>query len=788
MGKFETPQHGWIGRSLPREETRRLVAGGGRYVDDIACRGELHAAFLRSPYPQAEFTLDVTAAQQVPGVAAVLVAADLAPICGPLICPDLVFPGMVSPPQFPLAAGRAVYQGEPLALVLAESRAVAEDAVELIAAEWRECPAVTRLDRALMADAPPVHPGLASNLGWSTTIGAEVGDAFAEAALVVEATLDFARNTGVTLEPRGLIAQWDAATGALDLRISHQMPHQVQLHMAELFGVPIARVRVVCGDVGGGFGLKMHIYQDELAAIAAARLVRRPVRFIADRMESLMADIHAREHRITGRMAVDVQGRIIGFDIDDLHGMGAYSVFPRSSTREAMSALAVIGAPYLHRAFHARLRCALQNKMPTGQLRAVGNPIGCAITERLVDLAATARGEDRLAFRARNLLPAEMQPWTSPSGFRLFGLSHHRCLERLRQLMDLPALEAEIAAGRAQGRWLGLGFASLVEFTAPNSRSYGPTGAPVAAVDAVVATLEMDGSISLRASVAEIGQGIRQSLAQVMADAMGVAADAVTVQTGDTATVPHGGGAWASRGAAIGGEAAWQAGVALRGQILNIAAALLQAQISDLDIQSGQVIDRSGATRISLGELARITTLQNYLLPDGTDAQLSVSRSYRRESDASLPNNGIQAALVEIDPDTGHIRVLRHFVVFDCGRVINPLLVEEQIRGGVVMGLGQALLESCAYDGGGQFISATLADYKVPMADDAPDIAIALVQTPYAGSAVGAKGAGEAGACAAPAAILNAVNDALAGQGASVSAFPITPLDVLRALGKVPPA
>ena len=786
MTDLALPQEGWIGRRMPREDTRRLVKGAGRYVDDLACRGELHAAFLRSPYPHAGFRVDLSQAKALDGVAAVFVAEDLARVCGGLICPDLAFPGMVSPQQLPLAAERAVYQGEPIALVLADSRAVAEDAVELIAVDWQELPAITRLDQSLAQDAPPVHLGLASNLGWSTQIGTDLRDAFAGAALVVETTLDFARNTGVTLEPRGLIAQWDA--GALELRISHQMPHQLQLHMAELFGVAMSRVRVICGDVGGGFGLKMHIYQDELATIAAARLIGRPVRFIADRMESLMADIHAREHRIHGRMAVDAQGRIIGFDIDDLHGMGAYSVFPRSSTREAMSALAVIGAPYLHQIFHARLRCALQNKVPTGQLRAVGNPIGCAITERLVDLAASARGEDPLEFRARNLLPEAMQPWTSPSGFRLFGLSHHRCVERLLKLMDLPKLRAEISQARASGRWLGLGFASLVEFTAPNSRSYGPTGAPVAAVDAVVATLEMTGDISVRASVSEIGQGIRQSLAQVMADAMGVSAENVAVLTGDTANVPHGGGAWASRGAAIGGEAAWQAGVALRAQILEIAAALLQAQAADLDIRDGQVVDQLGSARMGLDELARIVTLQGYLLPDGMQGQLSVSRTYRREADSALPNNGIQAALVEIDPDTGHIRALRHWVVFDCGRVLNPLLVEEQIRGGVVMGLGQALLEACAYDAGGQFISATLADYKVPMAADAPDIEVALVETPYAGSAVGAKGAGEAGACAAPAALLNAVNDALAGQGAQISALPITPLDVLRALGRVPQA
>ena len=452
-----------------------------------------------------------------------------------------------------------------------------------------------------------------------------------------------------------------------------------------------------------------------------------------------------------------------------------------------MSALHAVGAPYRFDHFHARLRCALQNKVPTGQLRAVGHPIGCAVTEHLVDLAARARGEDPLAFRRRNLLTAEAQPWVSPAGGRLFGLSHHECVDRLEALMDLPAIRAEIAASRASGRCLGLGFASLVEFTAPNARSYGPSGAPVAAMDTAVVTLELSGEVSVRASVSEIGQGIRQGLAQVVADTMGVAADRVTVATGDTGSVPHGGGAWASRGAAIGGEAAWQAGMLLRAQVLCAAAALLQAVPDALAIAAGRIVDRAtGADRMGLDELARIVTLQAYLLPGGLQPQLSITHAYHREHDVSLPNNGIQAALVEVDCDTGLVRPLRHWVVFDCGRALNPLLVEEQVRGGVVMGLGEALLEACTYDASGQFTGGTLTDYLIPTATDAPDIEVALVQTPYEGSVVGAKGAGEAGACAAPAAILNAVNDALAVRGAAVTAFPITPLAILRALGRVP--
>ncbi len=778
----------WIGRRLPRAETRRLVAGRGRYVDDQAAArgggGESHAAFLRSPYPHAEFHFtDLEAARAMPGVDAVLTAEDLVGVCRGWTCPDLVYPGLVSPEQHPLAPGRAAYQGEPVALVLASTRAEAEDAVERIAVEWEGLPACTELASALEPGAASVHPGLASNLGWSTQLGTDLDAVFAAAALVVEAEIGFARVTGVTLEPRGLVARWDPSVGALELRISHQMPHQLQLHLAELLGVDQARVRVICEDVGGGFGLKMHVYQDEMAACAASKLLGRPVRFIADRMESLMADIHAREHIVRGRMAVDAAGRILGFDVDDLQGLGAYSIYPRSSTREALSALHAVGAPYKFGHYRARLRCALQNKVPTGQLRAVGHPIGCAITEALVEAAARARGEAPLAFRRRNLLAGADQPWTSPSGARLFGLSHHACLERLEAM--LAGVDAEVAAGRAAGRCLGLGVAALVEFTAPGARSYGASGAPVAAMDSVAATLEMSGEVTVRASVSELGQGIRQGLAQVMADAMGVDAGRVHVTSGDTQAVPHGGGAWASRGAAIGGEAAWRAGVALKAVVLRAAAALLQTVPERLRVEAGRVLDEAGQDRMGLDEIARIVTLRGYELPDGVQPQLSVTAAYRREQDANLPNNGIQACLVEVDRDTGMVRVLRHWVVFDCGRALNPLLVEEQVRGGVVMGLGEALWEACEYDAAGQFVSGTLADYRVPMSAEMPDIAVALVETPYEGSVVGAKGAGEAGACAAPAAALNAVNDALAEDGVVMTALPITPLAVLRALGRV---
>jgi CO/xanthine dehydrogenase Mo-binding subunit len=774
-----------IGRSMPRPATRRLVSGRGRYVDDITVKGELQAAFLRSPYPHAAFTIEVAEAAALEGVVGVLTADDLDPVCRSWRCVSRSFPGMISPEQRPLAKDHVVYQGEPLAIVVAHSRSVAEDAVELIAVRWEELPAVGSIDGALAPDGPTAHVGLKGNLSWQSEVRS--GDperAFTQAALVVRERLVFARKTGVPLEPRSVLASYDPSVGSLLVHIAHQMPHQIQAHLADLLELSPLDVRVVCSDVGGAFGIKMHVYPDEIAVCAASKLLGRPVKFIADRFESMLSDVHAREHIVDARMAVDASGRILAFDVDDVQGLGAYSVFPRASIPEATSMLRAVGGPYRFDHYHAALRCVLQNKSMIGQYRSVGHPIACAITERLVDLAARARNEDAIAFRRRNFLHRDAMPWISPTGARMIDLSHAECLERLIELADIAQLRADLDVERAKGRIVGFGLASFVEFTATGAEGYGRAGVPVSAVDTVVVTLEPSGHVRAQCSACEIGQGIEQGVAQVLAGAIGVSPERVRVFLGDTAAVAHGGGAWSSRGAAITGEAAWGAGRKLRAALLSVAAALLQVSVDALDIRDNRVVERAtGAARLGLDDIGRTATFHGYDLPGGSLPQLTASHQYGREADPFLPTNGIQASLVEIDPATGIVTVRSHWVVEDCGRIINPLLVDEQIRGGVVQGIGEALYEACRYDEAGQFVSGTLADYLVPMAAEMPDIVVGHVETPYSGSILGAKGAGEAGTCGAPGAILNAVNDALAPHGGLVNEFPITPMAILRALG-----
>jgi carbon-monoxide dehydrogenase large subunit len=385
--------------------------------------------------------------------------------------------------------------------------------------------------------------------------------------------------------------------------------------------------------------------------------------------------------------------------------------------------------------------------------------------------------------RRRNFTPADA-PYVNGAGQRLFDVSHAACLAALERLVDLPRVRDTLRAARAAGRALGFGVACYVEMTATGAEAYGKAGVPVSAADSVSVSLELSGAVRCAASVTEIGQGVTQALAQALADAVGVPVERVLVHTGDTAQVPHGGGAWASRGAAIGAEAAWLAGRRLRENILQAAARLLAVDEESLDVRDGAIVDHRGTPRLELGELARVAAFRGYEFPEGFQPQLSLVHHYRRSGDPFLPANGVQAALVEVDLGTGLVLARRHWAVCDCGRVLNPLLVEEQLRGGIVQGIGEALYEELRYGTHGHLESGTLAEYLVPMAAEMPDIEVALVQTPYGGSTLGAKGAGEAGVAAAPAAILNAVNDALAPHGAALDAVPITPLAVLEALSR----
>src|SRR5499425_1182744 len=600
-------------------------------------------------------------------------------------------------------------------------------------------------------------------------------------------TFCFGRHTGVTNEPRAVLADWNEGDERLTVYQGTQAPHMMQNLFAKHLGLEEHQVRVLTKDVGGSFGIKVHTYADEMATVALSKLLKRPVKFVSDRIESFVTDIHARDHRIKAKIGIKKDGAITAWEIDDLTGIGPYSVYPRISGIEANQVVNLVGGPYTCKNYRALARVVFQNKNVMCQYRAVGHPIATHVTESLVELAAARIGMDPLEFRRRNLIADDAYPAQGPSGIKFEKLSHHEALAHLDAMMNYAGLRAEQTRLRGHGIHRGIGFASFIEVTNPSAAFYGIGGARISAQDGATVRLDATGAVFCHAGVTEQGQGAEAVIAQCVASSFGVPIERVRVITGDTDNVPYGGGTWASRAAGIGGEAAWQAGKALRMNVLAVAGSILQAAPAALDIRNGVVVDAdSGRERIGLDEVARIAYFRPDTLPPGYQAELMATRHYVPRAWPFAFTNGIQASYLEVDIETGFITLLKHWCVEDCGTVINPQLVDEQVRGGVVQGIGAALLEHCIYDERGQLQNGTMADYLVPMAPEMPDIEVGHVVTPTSDSELGAKGAGEAGTAGAPGAVANALNDALQPLGISpITAIPLTPDLILRALGKI---
>lgn len=778
----------YIGKTVPRPNIERLMQGRGQYVSDMTLPRMAHVVFLRSPHAHARI-LKIAAAEAkaMPGVIAVVTGAELAKVISPWVGVLSHLKGLKSPPQHAIAVDRACWQGEAVAAIVATSRAVAEDAAELVSVDYEELVPVTDMRTALDPDTPVIHPDLGDNLAFERSLDAgSVDQAFKDSDEVVEAEFVFGRHTGVTLEPRAVLADWNSGDQRLTVYLGTQAPHMVQNIAAKHLGLDEARVRVVCKDVGGSFGIKVHIYADEMATCALSKLLRRPIKFVADRVESFNTDIHARDHACKARIGVSRNGTINAFEIDDVTGIGPYSMYPRTSAIEANQVVNLVGGPYTTQNYRARTRVVFQNKNVTCQYRGVGHPIACSITEGLVDLAAQRIGMDPFEIRRRNLIRDDAYPCGSPSGLRFEALSHHASLDKLRAMMNYDALRAEQAELRKIGIYRGIGIASFIEVTNPSAAFYGVGGARISSQDGVAVRLDATGRVICQTSITEQGQGSESLTAQIVGSVLGVSMERVRVILGDTDNTPYGGGTWASRGAGIGGEAALQAAKVLRKNILDVAAAILQARPTDLDIVDNAVVDvEGGQQRIELNELARVVYFRPDTLPPGFQPELMATRHFVPREYPFAFTNGIQASWLEIDTQAGFIKLLKHWVVEDCGTVINPQLVDEQIRGGVVQGLGAALYEHCIYDERGQLTNANMADYLVPMSGEMPDIDVAHIVSPTLESELGAKGAGEAGTAAAAAVITNAVNDALSPFNVTITEIPLTPRVILTALGRI---
>jgi aerobic carbon-monoxide dehydrogenase large subunit len=776
-----------VGASVVRVEDARILAGKGRYVDDIRLPGMVHAAFVRSTVAHGMIrSVDTSEARAVPGVLAVLTATDLDGIVGPI----MVFgpPGYGSPAFSALASDKVRCVGDPVAVVVATSRYAAEDGCEAVIVDIEPLPALAATAAALAARAPEVFAEYPGNVVFRDV--QRYGDpdaAFVGAHLVIDETFRQHRHANVPMEGHGAIADWEPATGDLTFWASHQGPHGLRFGLAMALQIPFDRVQVRCGDVGGAFGQKGSVNREDLALCAASRLLGRPVKWIADRYENLVAGGQAREEDLRVRAAVDADGRILAVKVDMVMDHGAYPVNPVPAT--VFAACVRVLFPSAYRIEHLEFATTIvaTNKASYVAYRGPWE-VETWVRESLLDTIARAVGTDPLSVRRVNLLSDAELPRDMITGPTLDRITVGRCLDAVADAIDIPAFRAEQAAALAEGRYLGLGLSAFIE-PAPGPPNWGPSiGFPMPPEPAR-ARLQPDGRVTVFTQQLPHGQGHETTLAQVAADALGVPIDHVRVVSGDTAVTPFSlMGTGGSRSARMATGAVTGAVRDLRAKIAEVAAHMLEANADDIEITDAMVGVRGVPARsIPLAQLALGVAAGMVALPPGTDTHLEAYHVHDGGDGGWA--QAAHGCIVEVDVATGLARIVRYVVVEDCGRIINPTIVDGQVAGGVVQGIGAVLLEHSAYGTDGQPLATTFMDYLLPTACDVPLIEIHHLETPGLHE-LDFRGAGEGGAVAAPAAVTNAIADALAPLGVAIRQQHLPPdviLDLLAAAAEAAP-
>ncbi len=766
----------YVGARVHRADDPVALVGRSRYLADLRQPGQLEVAFLRSPHAHARIRrIDVARAATLPSVVSVMTGAEAARMCRPWRGVLANYPGMKAGAQHPLATGKVRFAGEPVAAVVAASRYLAEDACDAIQVDYEPLPAVTEAEDALKPGAPVLHEDLGDNLVYHKDVKAGDADrAFAEADRVIRDVVDLGRHTGVPLDPRGCLALFEPLDRSLTLWSSSQIPFVLRAVLAELLGLEEPRIRIISPAVGGGFGVKLHVYQDEITTCLLALKLGRPVRWIGDRRESLLADIVARDERIEVEVAARKDGTILGMRARILSGIGAYSVYPRTSVSEGYMVGLCLPGPYAIQHYDFAVDIVHTNTSPLGHYRGVGGPAAVVAMEGVMDRVARELGLDPAEVRMRNMVRGHQFPYRSATGFLYESGSYTESLQRALDTAGYGALREAQARSRGAGRHLGIGLSCFVEITAPGSRQYGVGGAPISAQDGATIRFEPDGRVTAMLGTPSQGQGLRTAVSQVVADELSVPIETVTVLDGDTAVNPHGGGLWGSRGAVVVAGAALLTAQAVRRKLLQLAGHLLEAHPDDLELADGKVRVKGSPSRfLPLVEITRAAYFKANNLPAGLDPGLEATCHY--EPPPMTFTNGAHLAVVEVDPETAGVKLLRYVSVEDCGRMINPTLVEGQVQGGVAQGIGAALFEYLPFDAQGQPMATSLMDYLLPTAADLCDLEVEHIETPSPFSVGGFKGIGEAGTVGAPAAIANAINDALAPLGLRITDQPVTP-------------
>ena len=765
----------YTGASIKRSEDPRILTGAGRYVDDIKLPGMLHAAFVRSPLAHARVrSVDASAAREVPGVVAVLTGADLEAMTVPAPDPLLALFSTAGPtPEFTLLATDKVrFVGDPVAVVIAESRYLAEDGCELVEVEYDDLPPVVNAAFALDPASPPLFANLGDNIArpHSRHEFGDVASTFANADRVIDFHIDVHRHQNVPMEGRGCVASWDAGLAAMTVYAATQSVHLTRNGVATRLGLEGDKVRVLAGDVGGSFGLKIGASREELAVAAASRHLGRPVKWVEDRGENLTASGQAREESFDVRAAVSDDGDLLGLDVKMVIDTGAY---PGLGTMVPDIIQAMLPGPYKLAALGFESTAAITNKASYVAYR---GPWASEtfVRERVLDLIAKDLGLDPVAIRLRNVALRTDPPASMITGSPLVGVTSKESLERVAQLVDFPAFRRRQAEARAQGRYLGIGVATFIE-AAPGPRSPEGSGGALG-TESMRLRLTEDGIVALFTGQMPHGQSHQTTLAQIAADEFGVPFEQVRVVVGDTDVVPFGltGG---SRSATMTGGVALHGARQLKAKVLDFAAHLMEASAQDLLISDGNVWVRGDpASAIAVSEVARRAAAGPF--GADVDAKLEVEATF--DGGEGGWSGGTHCAIVAVDAETGIVKVERYVAAADCGALINPAIVEGQIRGGVAQGIGAVLLERSAYGEDGNFQSATFMDYLLPTACDVPRIEIEHLQTVPLDADVNFRGVGEGGMVVAPPTVVNAIEDALSPFGVRICEQHLPPARILE--------
>jgi len=773
-----------FGRSIKRREDPRLITGRGRFTDDIRLPGTLHAVFVRSPHAHARIRgIDVSAARGHPGVVAVYTGRDLADGGVNPIPTGWLLEGLKPGERRALAVDRVRYVGEAVAVVIADSPYTARDAAELVEVDYEPLPAVAEVEAAAAPGAPTLYDDAPENVAFRWTIGdrAATDAAFDGAAHVVRQRLVNQRLVAHAMEPRACLASFDPSTEDLTLWVTSQNPHVHRLIMgAFVLGIPEHKFRVIAPDVGGGFGSKIFIYPEEVAVSWAAKALGRPVRWTAERRESFLTDCHGRDHVTDAEMAFDGDGRIVGLRVRTLANLGAnLSLFAPAVPTYLYGTL--LSGQYAIPAIWCEVTGVFTNTTPVDAYRGAGRPEACYVVERLVDLGARELGLDPAEIRRRNFIPPDRFPYETPVALVYDSGNYAPALERALDRVDYDALRREQERLRGEGRYLGIGISTYIEACglAP-SKVVGSLGAQAGLFESGQVRVHPTGKVTVYTGAHSHGQGHETTFAQIVAEVLGVAVEDVEVVHGDTSQVAFGMGTYGSRSGAVGGTAVYMSARKVRKKARRIAAHLLEAAEEDIEVDGARYFVRGSPDRAKLFPELALAAYLAHDLPEGLEPGLEAT-SFYDPSNFTFPF-GAHIAIVEVDPATGGVQLKRYVAVDDVGNVINPMIVDGMLHGGIAQGIAQALWEGAVYDEAGQLLTGSLMDYALPKADQLPSFETDRTVTPSPVNPLGVKGAGEAGAIAAPAAVVNAVMDALEPFGIRHLDMPLTPARIWQAI------